>query len=420
MTLLRVGVLNAAAVAVRTVSGLALNKILALYVGPAGYALIGQLQSAIAVFSNLGGGALGNGIVKLTAEHFDDAARQHIVWQTAIRISLISCLASTVLLVSLKSQLANWFFHQEDLDFIFIWLAVALPWIGAHALMLAILNGRKEWAAYAGINIAASLISLATVGLLSRNFGVQGALVGAIVSPAIGALLSAYVISRKRWFAAKLLWGKIDPGAFRQLWQFVAMALASAICTPVAHLLIRQHLGSTFGWESAGHWHAMTKISDTYLMLITSTLGTYYLPRIAEIRRPDELWREIKSTLWVVMAAAVGCAIVIYILRDWLVVTLFTVDFLPMTSLFPWQLAGDVAKMASWVLGYVLIGRAATNAFIFSEILFSTTLVLATISLTNAFGLPGVSMAHFANYTAYLFGVTLLVRRALKNMRPQT
>ena len=82
-----------------------------------------------------------------------------------------------------------------------------------------------------------------------------------------------------------------------------------------------------------------------------------------------------------------------------------------MSKLFGWQLAGDVVKMASWVLGYVLIGRAATTAFIVSEIIFSGTLVLLTIIFTESIGVAGVSKAHFINYVAYFLVMLMLVRR---------
>ena len=69
MSLARTTALNGAATAVRLAAGLALNKLLAVYVGPAGFGVIGQFQSLTAMVGAAAGGIFGPGVTKLTAEH---------------------------------------------------------------------------------------------------------------------------------------------------------------------------------------------------------------------------------------------------------------------------------------------------------------------------------------------------------------
>jgi len=92
MALIRTSLLNSIAVSVKVVCALLLNKILAVYVGPSGYAIIGQFQNVVSVLISLAGGVVSTGVTKATAEHFDDTTKQHAVWQTAIRLSLIASL----------------------------------------------------------------------------------------------------------------------------------------------------------------------------------------------------------------------------------------------------------------------------------------------------------------------------------------
>ena len=51
MTLVKTGFLNAIAVAIRILSSIVLNKILAIYVGPSGYAIIGQFQNLVTMLT---------------------------------------------------------------------------------------------------------------------------------------------------------------------------------------------------------------------------------------------------------------------------------------------------------------------------------------------------------------------------------
>lgn len=62
------------------------------------------------------------------------------------------------------------------------------------------------------------------------------------------------------------------------------MAVTSAVCVPVSHILVRNHLGETFGQEYAGYWEAMWRLSAAYLMLVTTTLSVYYLPMLSELK----------------------------------------------------------------------------------------------------------------------------------------
>jgi PST family polysaccharide transporter len=64
MNLVKTSLLNGIAVAIKVASALVLNKILAVYVGPAGYAVIGQFQNAVSIVVNLAGGAVATGVTK--------------------------------------------------------------------------------------------------------------------------------------------------------------------------------------------------------------------------------------------------------------------------------------------------------------------------------------------------------------------
>ena len=72
MTLLKTSTWNGLAVGVRMLTALAVNKFLAILVGPSGYALIGQFQNGITVMIAFSTGALGTGVTKYTAEYHGD------------------------------------------------------------------------------------------------------------------------------------------------------------------------------------------------------------------------------------------------------------------------------------------------------------------------------------------------------------
>ena len=416
MSLVKTSLLNGIAVAVKVASALVLNKILAVYVGPAGYAIIGQFQNAVSIVVSLAGGVVATGVTKATAQHFDDEAKQHAVWQTAIRFSLGASLFAAVSLLFIGNSLAQWLLHRTDMSSVFVWLALALPAMAANNLLLAIVNGKKEVGIYVVANIIGSLLSLLVIGLLAYYFGLYGALVAFTINPAIVLFSTTAMIARRDWFKARFLWGQMNRSALRELSGFGLMGLTSALTMPVTFMLIRDHLATDLGLAAAGYWQASWKISEIYLMLVTSTLSVYYLPRLAEIRTASELKIEIIKVYRIVMPIVAVGAVIIFFLRDFIIHTLFTPDFLPMRELFPWQLTGDIIKIGSWVLAYIMLGRAMVKIFITTEIAFSVSFVVLGWLLVARFGLIGISMAYAINYCFYWIAMAYLVKNEMRRM----
>jgi PST family polysaccharide transporter len=416
MSLVKTSLLNGIAVAVKLASALVLNKILAVYVGPAGYAIIGQFQNVVSILVSLAGGLVSAGVTKSTAQHFDDEAKQHKVWKTAIRFSLAASLLAGFVLLMVGGRLSEWLLHRSDMSSIFVWLALALPAMAANNLLLAIVNGKKEVGIYIAANITGSFVSLLLIGLLAYYSGLFGALLAFTISPAVVLLSTAALVARRAWFKSHFLWGKMDASSTRELSGFAVMGLTSALVVPVSYMLIRDHLASRLGLPAAGFWQASWKISEIYLMLVTTTLSVYYLPRLAEIRTAPELKAEIIKVYRFVMPIVVIGALTIYLLRDFIIRILFTEDFQPMRELFAWQLTGDVIKIGSWVLAYIMIGRAMVRIFVITEITFSLSFVLLSWWLVDLLGLSGMAMAYAINYSIYWVAMAYLTKCEINKM----
>jgi PST family polysaccharide transporter len=290
--------------------------------------------------------------------------------------------------------------------------------MAAANLLLAIVNGKKEVGIYVASNIISSLLVMLMTGLLAYMFGLYGALVAFTVNPAIVLFSTALMVTRRSWFSAKFLWGKIDYSSFKELSGYGLMGLTSALTVPVSFMLIRENITTHLGIDAAGYWQASWKISEIYLTLITSTLSLYFLPRLAEIRFASELKLELIKVYRFVLPMAILGAVMIYLLRDFIIEILFTEDFLPMRDLFSWQLIGDVIKIGTWVAGYVMIGRGMVKVFLSVEIIFSFSFFMLSWVFINKWGLQGVPIAYVVNYLICWMYVVFWVWREMKNMVP--
>ena len=412
MTLIKTSLLNAIAVVIKMLTLLGINKVLAIYVGPAGYAALGQFQNAVQMITTFASGAINTGVVKYTAEYHDDEEKQRTVWRTAGTIAFTGALVTGLLVVIFSKSLAGWFLKDESYSGVFVWFAATLIFFVFNTLLLAILNGKKEIHRYVVANIAGSLFALTVTSFMVIKFGLYGALVALAVYQSLTFFVTLLLCYKASWFKLKFLFGQIDISTAKNLAKYTAMALVGATSVPLCHILIRNHIGITLGWESAGYWEAMWRLSTAYLMLVTTILSVYYLPRFSELKEAVMINKEVLNGYKLIMPLAISCGVIIYFFRDMIIRLLFSNEFAGMEVLFFWQIVGDMFKIGSFILGYLFLSKARFKLFIFIEVYFAVQFYLFVMYFVGSFGLEGAAVAYMLNYLiCFAFVIIVFISR---------
>lgn len=417
MTLIKTSLLNGIAVVIKMLTLLGINKVLAVYVGPAGYAAIGQLQNAMQLITTLASGAVTTGVTKYTAEYCDDEKSQRGVWQAATMIMLWSTLVVSIVMFFASSLISQLLLKDVQYSSVVKTFSIALIFFVANGFLLAVLNGKKEVKLYVIANIAGSFISLLFVTILTMANGLFGALVSLALYQSVSFLATLKVCYSAGWFKFTNFFGVVEKKHVSNLLKYALMAITSAVCTPLSHILVRGYLTDNFNAEAAGYWEALWRMSSSYLLIVTTTLSLYYLPKLSELKRYADIKAEIISGYKIILPVAAMCGLVVYFMRDIVVVILFSSQFLPARELFGWQMVGDTLKIGSWLLAYVMVGKAMYKTFILTEIIAALSFVLFTIVLTGKFGIEGVAIAHAATYLVYWLVVSVGIYLYFKNGR---
>lgn len=413
MNLVKTSFFNGIAVVVKMLTLLGINKILALYVGPSGYAALGQLQNALTMIITLSSGAVNTGVTKYTAEYVDEPSKQHAVWKTSTALAVVGSLSVGIMVAAFSNRLSVYFFKKDEYASVFLWVALSLIFFTFNALLMAVINGKKDVKTLVVANICGSFLSLIVTGLLTWFLGLYGALVSLGIYQALAFVTTVFLCRHAEWFRVKYFFGRFDKGVAVNLAKFAAMALTTALCLPIAQILIRDHLTSEFGVEYAGYWEAMWRLSSAYLLLVTTTLGVYYLPRLSELFGYAAILKEVVEGYKVVLPVVIAGCVVVYFLRDFVIYILFSNQFLPMRDLFAFQLVGDVMKVGSWILAYVMLGKAMYKLYIVTEILFSMSWYFLVLLFTRWHGFDGVVEAYALNYFLYWIVMAICVTWAL-------
>jgi len=410
MNLIKTSYLSLIATVIKLLSALVVNKFVAMFIGPSGLALIGQLQSFSQISMTCSKGAINNGVTKYIAEYRSEDKRVEEVLGTAFWITVICSIFVGAVMLMLSERLSIAIFESLDKKFVFLLFGCTIIFFSLNQLLLSVINGYKKVKVFVSLNIIQSLYSLVFTSILVYMFGLNGALVALVTNQSIVFVIGVYVLRKEiKKKLSSICFFEVSEA--RKLFKFSLMAITSSLTVPLSHLFVRNYLGENIGWENAGYWQAIWYVSTMYLMVITTSLSTYYLPRLSEIRTKVELRKELLYGYKILLPIVVALSFSMYLMRDFIILVLFSESFIQMRELFKWQLVGDVFKISSWLLSYILLSKVMTKEFIICEIIFAVSFSILTAVYVNSHGLLGVTYAYALNYIIYLMVMVLLTKK---------
>jgi PST family polysaccharide transporter len=202
-----------------------------------------------------------------------------------------------------------------------------------------------------------------------------------------------------------------------KLGHYSLMAIASAVTVPAGQIIVRSFIINKNTITDAGLWEGINRISGMYLMVITASLGVYFLPKLSELKTKKELQNEIFSVYKLIIPFLILTTSVIFIFRVFIINLLFTPEFSAMKSLFAFQLIGDILKILGWVLGYLLLAKAMTKIYIILELVNFLLLIVISNFLVNWYGSLGATMAFAIVYLVYLIILCIVFKNLLFNKK---
>ncbi|MBA3285371.1 MAG: hypothetical protein H0U27_09995 [Nitrosopumilus sp.] len=192
------------------------------------------------------------------------------------------------------------------------------------------------------------------------------------------------------------------------------MNLVSGILVPAVQIFIRSKLIYNININEAGLWQAATRISDYYINFLYSVLSVYFLPKLSSIHEIKLLRREIILGYARILPMVLIITGIVWILRDLIISVVLTEEFRGMLPILKLYLIGDVIKICSWILAFLLWAKAMMRAYIISELSFTILSVILNVYFINEYGAIGTGWAYIISYSYYFVLIFLLIRGKLK------
>ncbi len=398
------------AVFFRLLSAWVVNKLIAMYIGPQGTGLVEQFRNFIQSIQGFSGLGIQQGVVRYTAEYQSREKKLFSFLNSSIRLIFIWSFFLGIIIYVFSSYFNQFLFPQSDYEYFIKISGLLLPLFAFNLIFNAFLKGIQAYKTITFLQVFSN-ISIAVIAfLLIKKWHIYGAFALVILTDVILFVGSLYILFKKKYFK-NFNYSAFHLNHFKRLMPYVLMALITALLTPFFNILIRNHIFHYFGDQGevyAGYWDATKKITNLYLSLIVPVFAMYYYPQLAKIKTSNEFRKEIFKFINQIMPVFIIGLIMIYFLKIFLIRLFFSKDYLPMQSLFLWQILGDFFKILSLLFAYMMLAKTHIKLYIFSEIGFWVLYYFLTLWLINIYQLQGVVMAYFVSYAIYflfVFGI---------------
>ncbi len=415
MKLVKVTILSGVSTFTRLITGFISVKVVAVVIGPAGVALVGQFSNFITMITAITSCVVNNGLVSYTAKYHSDTLSKHKLWQTSVLLSgWLSLLIGALIMIGSK-WLAIIFFYDAKFTSIFLVFGASLILYVWNSLLLSIMNGQHEIAKLTIINSLSSVVGLVLSILLVYYYKVYGVLLALALVPNLMFFISLLMLRNSMWFKLKFFIGKIDRKSCMLLMNFAFMSIIASLVTPLQQLLVRNLMIVNVSMDIAGNWQGLQRISDAYLLIVYTAFNTYFLPKFSSLETKDEIKQELFSCYKIIIPFVAISIIMIYLFRNFIINMLYSKSFGDMGQLFFWQLVGDFFKTIAWPMGLIFVSKGKALVVGFNDLIFNTLIVILSYCLIKFIPIQASVLSFAITYFLWFVWITMLTRKYLND-----
>jgi O-antigen/teichoic acid export membrane protein len=398
-------------VGVSFVLGIISSKIISVFLGSSGMALMGSFRNFTMMLKSMATLGINNSIVTLFVENKEDPKELSLIYSTFFWLFLaISGLLGITVLFSAPA-ISSFLFYSTQYATPIRFFGLFLPLMVINTFWLAIYNGLERYKTLVYLQVVSNVLVFAITAYCIWKHQIPGGLFSVALSEVLMvAVTFSFVWKDKGAFQFDLK--KIISQKYVQVIQkFSIMALLSAVVVPLTLLLIRNGIVQHYSLQQAGIWDGVNRLSSFYMMFFSSGLSLYYMPKLAAIHTETEFKNELKSYFTVFVPLFLLVLIGVFVLKSYLIKIAFTEEFASINSLLIWQLAGDFFRIMTLAFGFQVVVKTMMKRYFFIEILFNVSYGALSYFWIENQAVTGVVKAYFYANVVCFFFVLFLFRK---------
>lgn len=405
--------MNSISVMVSFVLGLFSSKIIAVFLGSSGMAMMGSFRNFTSMLKSMATLGINNSVVKLFVENKDDERELSVIYSTFFWLFLILSTVIALLVLVFSTTISAFIFFKESYTFPIQLFALLLPLIVINVFWTAIYNGLKQFKRIVVIQIISSILVFGATSILIWKHQLTGGLVSLAIGEFLMVIITFLYIKRDRSLFRFELQKVISKPHIKVIQKFSIMALLTAVIAPLTLILIRNTIVANYSLKEAGIWDATNRLSSFYMLFFSSGLSLYYMPKLASLKTDAEFKSELKEYFKWLVPLFIILIVLVFVMKEFILKIAFTSEFDSVKNLLIWQLLGDLIRIMSLAFGFQIVVKTMMKRYFFIEIIFNLTYLLLSFYLIKIFAEEGALQAYFYANVVSLLSMIFMFRKVI-------
>jgi PST family polysaccharide transporter len=363
--------------------------------GTSGMALLGSFKNFTSMFKSMSTLGINNLVVKLVVENKNDKKELSIIYSTFFWLFLIVSVLLGGVVLFFSEFICGFLFFNDKYSIPIQFFGLFLPLVVINAFWMAIYNGLEEFKKIVFIQIISNILVFGLTAFLIWKQNIFGGLLSVAVTELLLVLVTFLFVRRDKNYFQFDLQRIIDKKYFNAILQFSSMALLSAVIIPMTLILIRNFIVKQYSIEEAGIWDGVNKLSSFYMLIFSSGLSLYYMPKLSSLKTDGEFKVEVKSYFKVFVPLFATMLILVFFLKGVIIDLAFTSEFSRIKEVLIWQLLGDLLRIMTLAFGYQIVAKAMIKKYFILEITFNMLYLFLSYYLIQIFSFEGALQAYF-------------------------
>jgi len=397
--------------------GMVRNKAMAVFLGPAGFGLLGVYSSIADLARTLAGMGINSSGVRQIAEAVGtgDNARIARTVSTLRRVAFLLGALGALLLVLFCQPISRLSFRDYQHAGAVALLSLAVFFGAVSAGQIAVLQGMRRIADLARANVLGALygmlLSIGIVYLYWRGGDGKRGIVPALVCIAAMSVVTTWWYSRKVKLQRVAMRLADISGEVSLLLKMGFVFMASALMTMGVYYLVRIIVLRKMGEDAAGFYQSAYGFSAQYVGFILQAMGADFYPRLTAAANDNvECNRLVNEQAEVGLLLAGPGILATLTFAPFVMLIFYTAKFGPAVEILRWICLGMMLRVASWPMAFILLAKGARYPFFWSELAASVVQVGLVWACVLQFGLKGTGIAFFGSYVFYWCMIYVIVR----------
>ncbi|MCH8317634.1 MAG: hypothetical protein IIA88_03950 [Bacteroidetes bacterium] len=234
----------------RILSSLAVNKLFAVFYGPAGITLLAHFQNLLSIITTIPGDGINRGMIKYMATESGEQALQkkeqesyQKYFTTGLWLNIVVFIVTMLVLLLAKQQYFALFVVDYSFPDKLIWFTVfiiASLFLIINFFLLSVILSKQLLRIYALISIAGSVFTIVFAGIGVLHFTITNALLVFLLGQSCAFLFSTGYLAKKKIIAIqnKFVIKRKDK-ATTDLGKFILMALSIVLFDKMVDFFVR-------------------------------------------------------------------------------------------------------------------------------------------------------------------------------------